>query len=110
MSTILKSPIQVLLKELEKKLNKPFKKSRSKQMQGYQLLNRITTSSKASEIVFGSIISSIKDDMQVVKQKPDLKEGGSSGTKDFVTFVVGGSTKDKPISIVEIEDDPVTNN
>lgn len=71
-----------------------------------------TIQASASEMVFGSIVSSLKDVIQVSKNK----EGGTTNIscgkqkfgKDFVPFVVGCSSTTL-IAIAEIEDDEVTN-
>ncbi|XP_056692349.1 uncharacterized protein [Spinacia oleracea] len=69
---------------------------------------RVSTSS-AGEIIFGSIVSTIR---QVV----DGSKGNNKLTQDkgkskvFEPFVVGGSTVSHPIEIVELEDGEITNN
>ncbi|XP_056698546.1 uncharacterized protein [Spinacia oleracea] len=77
-------------------------------------INNIAQTSSASEIVFGSIVSTIN---QVMQDKASGKDGNSTDKgkgKAFVSFVVGSSTIPKDIEIVEVEDDDenntVTNN
>ncbi|XP_056691177.1 uncharacterized protein [Spinacia oleracea] len=76
--------------------------------------NNIAQTSSATEIVFGSIVSTIK---QVMQDKDSGKVGSNTDKgkgKAFVPFVVGSSTIPKDIEIVEVEDDEeinsVTNN
>lgn len=72
----------------------------------------MANTSNASQIVFGTIVSSIKEAMQVSTDKVVAEGSSSSKNKDFSPFIVGGSTKDNPIAIVEVKngDREITNN
>lgn len=76
------------------------------------IVNNVGASGSASQIVFGSIVSSLKDEIQVNKTIEDTHMDTTKGKEKvgsaFVPFVVGGSSS-APIAIVEIEDDEVTN-
>ncbi|XP_056693075.1 uncharacterized protein [Spinacia oleracea] len=66
--------------------------------------NKDGASSSASEIVFGSIVSTIK---QVVgsSTSTDVGSKDKGKLKAFTPFIVGGSKINKDIEIVEVEDD-----
>ncbi|XP_056697560.1 uncharacterized protein [Spinacia oleracea] len=74
-----------------------------------QTMNTLASSSSASEIVFGTIVSNIKQTLEVTKRKEHEAQGKGKG-KVFEPFVVGGSTVSNPIEIVELEEGEVSNN
>lgn len=68
------------------------------------ILNNTSASSSASEIVFGSIVSNIKQVVDNSTSKEARSKDKGKG-EEFSPFVVGGSTIDNVIEIVEVEDD-----
>ncbi|XP_056694651.1 uncharacterized protein [Spinacia oleracea] len=79
-----------------------------------EIINTIGEGSPASHIVFGSIVSTIKKALQSSNTAQQGVEVDKGKGKEFVPFVVGGSTTTNNIQVVEIEDDEengsVTNN
>lgn len=73
-------------------------------VQNSELLNKAATVSSASQIVFGSIFSSIKHVVESFSSKAkELVDKGKG--EEFDPFVVGGSIMANAIEIVEVEDD-----
>lgn len=69
----------------------------------------VPTTSSAAQIVFGSIVTDIKQAADIARGKQQLSQDKGKG-KMFEPFVVGGSTVSNPIEIVELEDGEVANN
>ncbi|XP_056688018.1 uncharacterized protein [Spinacia oleracea] len=72
-------------------------------------LNQATSSSSASQLVFGSIVTDIRGAVENLK-KMEHHNQSKGKEKSFIPFVVGGSTMDTAIEIVEVEDGEITNN
>ncbi|XP_056682962.1 uncharacterized protein [Spinacia oleracea] len=72
-------------------------------------LNQVETSGTAAQLVFGSIVTDIKGAMDNLKNIDKGKHDKGKGIA-FTPFVVGGSTMDTTIEIVEVEDGEITNN
>ncbi|XP_056692196.1 uncharacterized protein [Spinacia oleracea] len=74
-----------------------------------QVTPAVPTTSSAAQIVFGSIVTDIKQAADIARGKQQLAQDKGKG-KMFEPFVVGGSTVSNPIEIVELEDGEVANN
>ncbi|XP_056688698.1 uncharacterized protein [Spinacia oleracea] len=67
------------------------------------------TSGGAAQLVFGSIVTDIKEARDKLKNVDNRNQDKGKGTA-FTPFVVGGSTMDTAIEIVEVEEGEITNN
>ncbi|XP_056699092.1 uncharacterized protein [Spinacia oleracea] len=72
-------------------------------------LNQGGTSGGAAQLVFGSIVTDIKEARDNLKNVDNRNQDKGKGTA-FTPFVVGGSTMDTAIEIVEVEEGEITNN